>query len=174
MKNVFKLILAVILLLCLAPVPYGYFQLVRLFSTIAFGLMAYRYYKEGKEKLAYTFGTLVLLFQPFYKISLGRTLWNVIDVIVALGLIALFIWERRRGGSLEKANTPIPPDNPIIVENVDDNKIEFKLDGKLNSKELIYVANEEDKALEDLFETKPEVFEGWGKMMGFQIIYLPY
>lgn len=173
MKNVFKLILAVILLLCLAPVPYGYFQLVRLFSTIAFGLMAYRYYKEGKEKLAYTFGTLVLLFQPFYKISLGRTLWNVIDVIVALGLIALFIWERRRGGSLEKANTPIPPDNPIIVENVDDNKIEFKLDGKLNSKELIYVANEEDKALEDLFETKPEVFEGWGKMMGFQIIYLP-
>jgi hypothetical protein len=28
-----------------------------------------------------------LLFQPFFKISLGRTLWNMVDVIVAVGLL---------------------------------------------------------------------------------------
>ena len=35
---------------------------------------------------------LALLFQPFLKVALGRTLWNVVDVIVGVGLIcSLFI-----------------------------------------------------------------------------------
>ena len=173
MKNVSKLILAVVLLLCLAPMPYGYFQLVRLFSTIAFGLMSFQYYKGGKEKLAYTFGTLLLLFQPLYRISLGRTVWNIIDVIVAIGLIVLFFWERKNRVKTERGSHPISPDNSIKVDVVEDNRIEFKLEGKLSPKELIYVASEEDKELSDMFEANPEVFEGWGKMIGFQIVYLP-
>lgn len=167
------LILAAMMLLCLAPMPYGYFQLVRLLATIAFGIMAYRFYQDRKEALFYTFGALTLLFQPLYKIALGRTIWNIIDVIVALGLILLFIWEWKNGMKKEKGNVPIPPYKPIKVENKDDNRIEFKLDGKLAPKELIYVASEEDKALTDLFESNSDLFEGWGKMMGFHIIYLP-
>lgn len=140
---------------------------------VVFGVYAYKFYTAKKEGLTWTFVTLALLFQPFAKIGLGRTLWNIIDVIIAIGLIALFFWERKKGGSFEKVRPPIPPDKPIKVENLDDNKFEFKLDGKLNSNELIYVSNEKDKSLENLFETKPEVFEGWGKMIGFHIIYLP-
>lgn len=172
MKDVIKLILAVLMLLCLAPMPYGYFQLVRLLSTITFGVMAFQYYKGGEEKLAYTFGTLVLLFQPFYKIALGRTVWNVIDVIVAIGLIILFFWERKKGGTNPKKNEVTPPIN-IIGEPVDDNKIEFTLQGKLDPDELVYVSSEKDKDIEDLLETKPDIFEGWGKMIGMHIIYLP-
>ena len=44
---------------------------------------------------------------------------------------------------------------------------------KLAPKELIYVASEEDPVLSDLFEKNPEVIEGWGKMIGFHVIYLP-
>ncbi|GAQ14627.1 hypothetical protein MODO_2313 [Myroides odoratimimus] len=29
---------------------------------------------------------LVLLFQPFLKVALGRSIWNIVDVIVAIGL----------------------------------------------------------------------------------------
>lgn len=163
--------IAAILLLCLAPMPYGYFMLVRLLSTIAFGLMAYRFYRERKEWLAYTFGVLALLFQPFYKIALGRTIWNVIDVIVAIGLIALFIWEWKRGKGRFVPNNPNLPMEPVIPTS--DNKIEFKLEGKLAPKELIYVASEEDKNLTDLFEKNPEMLDGWGKMIGYHVIYLP-
>ena len=170
-KNLY-IALSAMMLLCLAPMPYGYFQLVRFLSTIAFGVMAYRYYIERKEWLAYTCGTLALLFQPFYKIALGRTVWNIVDVVVAIGLIALFISEWKRGdGKTEIKNTTPPID--IIGEPVKSNSFEFKLEGKLGPQELIYVASEEDKDLEDLFETKPEVFDGWGQMMGFHIIYLP-
>lgn len=164
--------LAVILLLCLAPMPYGYFQLVRFFSTVAFGVMAYRYYAERKEALAYTFGVLALLFQPFYKIALGRTMWNVVDVIVAIGLIVLFLYEWSKGNGTSKANVETPPVT-IIGEPVEDNNFEFSLQGKLGAKELVYVASEEDKDLTDMLEAHPEVIEGWGQMIGFQVIYLP-
>ena len=167
------LYLAAVMLLCLAPMPYGYFTLVRILATVVFGVYAYRCYLAKKEGLTWMFVTLALLFQPFAKVGLGRTVWNVIDVIVAIGLIAMFFWEWNKNKIVEKGRTPIPPIDSIKIENAEDNRIEFKLEGKLAPKELIYVASEEDKALTDLFESKPEVFEGWGQMIGFQIIYLP-
>lgn len=167
------LYLAAVLLLCLAPMPYGYYTFVRIMATVVYGLYAYRYYQAKREGLTWTFVTLALLFQPIAKVALGRVIWNVIDVIVAIGLIVLFFWERKRGGEVEKSHVPIPPDGSIKVENIEDNRFEFKLEGKLAPKELIYVASEEDKDLTDLFENKPDVFEGWGKMMGFHIVYLP-
>ena len=169
MKQVY-LILAALLLLCLAPMPYGYFQLVRFVAMVVFGIMAYRYYKINKVIASCVFGLLALLFQPIYKIVLGRGIWNVIDVLVAVLLIALFVLEKR----LEKKSTvgyqQLSSQDQVQIE---DNTIEFMLNGRLSPKELVYVACEEDKALTELFETRPEVLEGWGQMIGFHIIYLP-
>ena len=169
MKHIY-LILAAMMLLCLAPMPYGYFQLVRFVAMIVFGLMAYRYYQNQKMVATWVFGALALLFQPIYKIALGRVVWNVVDVIVALLLIALFVMEWRKSNKDYVKYEPLPPDDN---DDQDDNKFEFQLKGKLDSKELVYVASEEDKSLTDLFETHPEVLEGWGQMIGFHIIYLP-
>jgi hypothetical protein len=33
------------------------------------------------------YGGLALLFQPFFKISLGRQIWNIVDVVVGIGLL---------------------------------------------------------------------------------------
>ena len=167
------LYLAAVLLLCLAPMPYGYFTLVRVLATVVFGIYAYRCFAVKKEGLTLVFATLALLFQPFAKVGLNRVTWNIIDVIVAIGLIVLFFWERKNRVKTERGNNPVSPDNSIKVDVVEDNLIEFKLEGKLSPKELIYVASEEDKELTDLFENKPEVFEGWGQMMGFHVVYLP-
>ena len=93
MKKVY-LILAAMLLLCLAPMPYGYFQLVRFVAMVVFGVMAFKCYQEKKEKQTWGLGLLALLFQPFAKIALGRLIWNIIDVIVAIGLIVLFFVEK--------------------------------------------------------------------------------
>ena len=170
MKKQIYLFLAAMMLLCLAPMPYGYFQLVRFVAMIVFGLMAYRYYQNQKMVATWVFSALALLFQPIYKIVLERVVWNVVDVIVALLLIALFVMEWRKSNKDYVKYQPLPPDDN---NGQDDNKFEFQLKGKLDSKELVYVASEEDKSLTDLFETHPEVLEGWGQMIGFHIIYLP-
>jgi len=86
-----KLILAAMLLLCLFRMPYGYYELVRFVSMVAFAVMAYSYYDEKRNGLAVTFGALALLFQPFFKIALGRTIWNIVDVAVAVLLVVLVV-----------------------------------------------------------------------------------
>lgn len=169
MKQVY-LILAALMLLCLAPMPYGYYMLVRFVAMVAFGIMAYRYYMNNKAIAAVVFGVLALLFQPIYKIALGRVTWNVIDVLVAVLLIALYVLEKRMEKKATVGYQQLPPQEQVPIE---DNAIEFMLYGRLSPKELVYVASEEDKTLTELFETHPEVLEGWGQMIGFHIIYLP-
>lgn len=95
MKYIY-LLLTALLLLCLAPMPYGYYSLVRLVSSFVFGALAYRYYEKKQETLMWTFGFLALLFQPFAKIALGRTMWNIVDVVVAIGLVLLFFIEQKK------------------------------------------------------------------------------
>ena len=169
MKQVY-LILAALMLLCLASMPYGYYMLVRFVAMVVFGLMAYRYYVNNKAIAAVVFGVLALLFQPIYKIALGRVTWNVIDVLVAVLLIALFVLEKRMEKKTTVGYQQLPPQNQVPIE---DNAIEFTLNGRLSPKELVYIASEEDKVLTELFETRTEVLEGWGQMIGFHIIYLP-
>lgn len=117
----------------------------------------------------WVFVILALLFQPIYKLALGRTTWNIVDIIVAAFLIILFFVERR----LEKATTTVRQPLPNDKKDILNNKISFRLEGKLAPKELLYIATEEDKQLTELFEKNPEMLEGWGKMIGFQVIYLP-
>lgn len=84
-----NIILTVLLLLCLAPMPYGYYMLVRWAAMVVFAVTAFNYYAENKKEHAITFGALALLFQPFIKIALGRTIWNIVDVAVAILLLII-------------------------------------------------------------------------------------
>lgn len=38
-----------------------------------------------------SFAAMALLFLPFFKVALGRAVWNVVDVLVAIGLICLIV-----------------------------------------------------------------------------------
>lgn len=86
-----KILLIILLFLCLSDMPYGYFQFVRFIALIGFTTLAYKVNKEGKQTEAVIYLVLALLFQPFFKIALGREIWNVIDVIVGI-LLLLSIW----------------------------------------------------------------------------------
>lgn len=80
-------ILAILLFLCLADMPYGYYQFVRFAAAAFFVYAAYNENESGSKELALVFIVLAILFQPFFKITLGRTLWNIVDVIVGFGLL---------------------------------------------------------------------------------------
>lgn len=83
-----KIILAVLLFGCLLDMPYAYFQFVRFVSKAGFAYFAYEAYEQKNHRNLIIFIVLALLFQPFEKIALGRELWNVVDVVVALYLLA--------------------------------------------------------------------------------------
>lgn len=91
-----KLILSILFLLCLAPMPYGFYSMIRFVAMIAFAIYAYAYYEKKNNRLAITFLSLAILFQPLLPIYLGRTLWNIVDVAVAVFLIILYIKENQQ------------------------------------------------------------------------------
>ena len=91
-----QLFLAALLLLRLVKMPYGYYNIIRLIATSVFVYMTYVYTEEKKMGLMVTFSALALLFQPFVKIAIGRTMWNIVDVAVAILLITLTIIDFKR------------------------------------------------------------------------------
>ena len=95
-KTIYKigLGLAAALLICLLPMPYGYYTLVRFAAMIILGCMAYIFYKEENQTLCMMSGALALLFQPMFKITLDRITWNIVDIVVAIALVIL--WNKNR------------------------------------------------------------------------------
>mgnify|MGYP000970660171 FL=1 len=87
MNNVIKIVLAILLFICLADMPYGYYQFVRFAGLVGFTILAYKAHEQGSQTEMIIYGGLALLFQPFFKIALGREIWNIVDVIVGIGLL---------------------------------------------------------------------------------------
>jgi hypothetical protein len=86
--NLIKIILSILLIICLLEMPYGYYQFVRFAAMVGFAYFAYSASVQKKQNEVFIFIALAILFQPFIKIALGRTIWNIVDVIVGFGLIA--------------------------------------------------------------------------------------
>jgi hypothetical protein len=96
MENTIKLILAILFFLCLAEMPYGFFQLVRFAGLVGFAILAYHANEQSKQTEMIIYIALAVLFQPIIKLSLGRELWNIVDVIVGIGLIlSMFIQSKK-------------------------------------------------------------------------------
>jgi hypothetical protein len=83
-----KIGLALMLFICLAKMPYGYYQLVRFISFASFVFFAFDANRQRNETDTIIYFLLAILFQPFLKIALGRELWNIIDVFVGIYLLA--------------------------------------------------------------------------------------
>lgn len=82
-----KIILIGLLFGCLFDMPYGYYILVRFIAMAAFAFFAYAAYEQKNQQDLIIFIVLAFLFQPFEKIALGRVLWNVVDVVVAVYIL---------------------------------------------------------------------------------------
>jgi hypothetical protein len=96
MNKFIKFTIAILLFLCLADMPYGYYQFVRFIAMLAFAYLAFLSSQEQKHNEMFIFIGLAILFQPLIKISLGRTMWNVVDVIVGIGLVISIITKRNK------------------------------------------------------------------------------
>lgn len=83
-----KLILTILLFGCLIDFPYGYYQFVCYAALLGFTYLAFNANEKGFSYEVFIYVALAILFQPFIKIVLGRTIWNIVDVIVGIGLLA--------------------------------------------------------------------------------------
>jgi len=67
--------------------PYGFYQFVRFAALLGLAVLAYQANQQGRQREMIIYGGLALLFQPFFKIALGRQMWNIVDLVVGIGLL---------------------------------------------------------------------------------------
>lgn len=71
-----------------APLPYGYYTLLRL---VACGVFTYAAFLAANRKykiLPWVFGLLALLFNPVVKVHLPKELWALVDIAAGVVLLA--------------------------------------------------------------------------------------
>lgn len=94
--TIIKIALAILLFLCLLDMPYGYYQFIRFAGMVGFAILAFQANQQELKNETVIYGILALLFQPFFKIVLGREIWNMVDVIVGIGLLYSAFTENKK------------------------------------------------------------------------------
>lgn len=79
-----RLIAAGLLLLAIAPLPYGYYQFLRIAITIIAGINAFHVYHQKGQWPFLIFLGIAILFNPLFPIYLDKDSWTPIDLITAI------------------------------------------------------------------------------------------
>lgn len=76
--------------------PYGYYQFVRFAAMVGFAYLAFSANEQNNKNEVFVYLALAILFQPLIKIAFGRTIWNIVDLVVGIGLIASSFQSKRK------------------------------------------------------------------------------
>ena len=87
-----KFVLAILFALCLLDMPYSFYMFVRLIGCAGFTWLASMEYKRlPSNKILHVFWIVsAITINPFFKIPLGRELWNIVDIAWS-GILVLSI-----------------------------------------------------------------------------------
>ena len=84
-----------ILLLAATPLPYGFYTFIRLVVCLASIAWAFsRLENDQTDLLGWSFVALALLYNPIFRVHLGRETWVPINLISALAF-GLAGWTQR-------------------------------------------------------------------------------
>lgn len=94
--KILKSILAIMLLLCLLHMPYGYYEVVRISVMVVLGILSYEYFQQGNKSLAIVAMAAVVIFQPFVKFYIGKDIWHILDILLAAFLVITAYLESKK------------------------------------------------------------------------------
>lgn len=80
-NTIIKLILSIFFFLALFKMPYNYYELMRFVAMIGFVILGYKELQNENKTYLLIWFSSALMINPFFKLALGRTVWNIIDVI---------------------------------------------------------------------------------------------
>ena len=82
MNNLNKIV-AVLLLIALIPLPYAYYQLLRIVVTIAASIYAFYFYTDNQMPKVIIFGIIAIIWNPIFPIYMDKSVWMILDIVGA-------------------------------------------------------------------------------------------
>ena len=87
---------ALMMAVAVLPMPYGYYQFLRLVTVVAAGWIATYLWSEGRSAWAVAMGCVALLFNPVFRVALERDVWVPLNVITAGFFLAAMVSSRSK------------------------------------------------------------------------------
>ncbi|MHB1099269.1 MAG: DUF6804 family protein [Burkholderiales bacterium] len=81
-------ICAAMLFVGAAPLPYGYYMLLRLVACGVFAFAAFVAFDRKCKALPWIYSSMALIFNPIVKIHFPKEMWAVVDVASGVLLLA--------------------------------------------------------------------------------------
>ena len=80
--------------------PYGYYNLLRLVVCGTGVFLAVISYKYKNTAWAWTMGIVAFIFNPIFPMHLGKEIWVIIDIAIAIIFsVYLFTMKSRKGNN---------------------------------------------------------------------------
>jgi hypothetical protein len=94
------LIVAVMMLVAVLPLPYGYYTFLRWVTCAVAVFIAVVSYLWGRYWATWLFGAVAILFNPFVPIYLTKEIWQPINIVCALlfGLSVFILKQPKEAG----------------------------------------------------------------------------
>jgi hypothetical protein len=88
----------------LLDMPYGYYQLLRVLVFCATAYLALECQRRGYVAWAWALGGMAIVYNPFFKLALGRELWTLVNIATIVVFISHWMstartWEDSRPAS---------------------------------------------------------------------------
>ena len=76
-------IVAGLLLFAVLPIPYIYYQLLRIVVTVVASIYAYKFYEDNQMAWVLVFGIIALIWNPIFPIYMDKSVWMILDIVGA-------------------------------------------------------------------------------------------
>lgn len=87
-QHIPAIFLSVMLALALLPMPFGYYQVLRIASFAWLGWNCLMAYEFQMPKWCGALGIGAVVYNPFYRLALGREIWSVVNVATIVLIVA--------------------------------------------------------------------------------------
>ncbi|MGO4289854.1 DUF6804 family protein [Chitinophaga sp. RAB17] len=91
-----KVVLMILCGICLLKMPYGSYVFFRYVAFTLFLLFCVEAFKRKYTNLGIVWAVSAFMISPFVKPPLGRTLWNIVDVIWIVVLLGTLVVDLRK------------------------------------------------------------------------------
>lgn len=116
---------AAMLVVAIFPLPYGYYQLLRVVVFACAALLSWKAYQDSNqniEQVTLVFGAMALLMNPFLPVELPKLIWMLVDAICAATFVGHY-WNARV--TAISTNSVVPRDWRASVS-----RLIFSMDGE--------------------------------------------
>jgi hypothetical protein len=96
-------------ILAVLEMPYGYYQFLRLIVTGYAAYVSYVYFRRGPSHWGWAFGTVALLYNPLFLVTMSKEFHTLVNFIVA----GLVVFEFYRLRDIEQPSVSAPEGNEM-------------------------------------------------------------